>query len=404
MKVLTFTSLWPNQQQPLHGLFVRERMKALAKLCPVKVVAPVPWFIPVKWFGQQYYRYTQVPRYEKQEMSEVLHPRYLVLPKILKWSDGWLMFFSLRQAVKRLRQEFPFDLIDAHWAYPDGYAVSQIARELAVPYTVTVRGNDITVFAQERFRKAFIRRTLMGAQCVICVARSLQELVIALGIPPEKTVVIENGVDPQKFQRIPKDEARRQLQLPQDAQIILSVGHLCERKGFHLLIEAVKTLRAEGENVPALKLLLVGGEASWDAYRDVLIRQITESRLQNLVSLVGPKAPEELKYWYSAADVFCLASSREGCPNVVLESLACGTPVVATAVNGTPDILSSPELGILVERNVESIHRGIVDAFQRTWDQQKIVEHAQQQYSWKKTATKVYAIFEEIVLQSGYVC
>jgi len=396
MNVLTFTYLWPNQMQPLHGLFVRERMKALAKLCPVKVVAPVPWFIPVKWFGQQYYGYTQVPRYEKQDLLEVFHPRYLVLPKILKWSDGWLMFASLRQGIKRLRQEFPFDLIDAHWAYPDGYAVSRIARELAVPYTVTVRGNDITVFARERFRRVFIRRTLMGAQRVICVARSLQELVIALGIPPEKTVVIENGVDPQKFQRIPQDEARRQLQLPQDAQIILSVGHLCERKGFHLLIEAVRILHAEREQVPALKFLIVGGEASWDAYHDALVQQIAEHKLHDLVSLVGPKAPEELKYWYSAADVFCLASSREGCPNVVLESLACGTPVVATAVSGTPDILSSPELGILVERNVASIRRGIVDALKRTWDHQHIVEHARKQYSWEKTAEKTYAIFERI--------
>jgi glycosyltransferase involved in cell wall biosynthesis len=397
MKVLTFSSLWPNPMQPLHGLFVRERIKALAKLCPVKVVAPVPWFIPVKWFGSQYHKYTQVPRHERQEMLEVFHPRHLVLPKIMKWSDGLLMFASLRQGIKRLRQEFPFDVIDAHWAYPDGYAASRIARELAVPYTVTVRGSDMAVFAQERLRRMFIRRTLMEAQRVICVAGSLRELVIALGVQPGKIVVIENGIDPQKFHRIPQGEARHQLKLPQNAQIILSVGHLCELKGFHLLIEAVRMLQIAGKpETPAMKLLIVGGESAWEAYRDVLVKQIAEHKLQDLVVLAGPKPPEELKYWYAAADVFCLASSREGCPNVVLESLACGTPVLATAVGGTPEILSSPELGILVKRNVESIHRGIADVLGRTWDRQLIAEYARMQYSWERTAEKAYTVAEAL--------
>lgn len=170
MKVLTFSSLWPNQMQPLHGLFVSERTKALNSLYSVKVFAPVPWSVPAKWFGQQYYRYTQVLHYEKQEMLEIFHPRYLVLPKIMKWSDGWLMFASLRHSIYRLRQEFPFDLIDAHWAYPDGYAASRIARRTGMPYIITVRGSDLAVFAKESLRGIYIRRALMDAQRVICVA------------------------------------------------------------------------------------------------------------------------------------------------------------------------------------------------------------------------------------------
>jgi teichuronic acid biosynthesis glycosyltransferase TuaC len=399
MNVLTFSSLWPNPVQPLHGLFVRARIRALAELCSLKVVAPVPWFVPVRGLGQRYYGYTQVPLHERQEALTVFHPRYLVLPKIMKWSDGYFMFASLSQTINRLRQEFAFDLIDAHWAYPDGYAASLIARKLRLPFTVTVRGNDMTVFAQDRFRRILIRRALMDAQRVICVARSLQELVIDLGVQRQKTVVIENGIDALTFYPIRRDEARSKLNLPQDIQIIVSIGHLIERKGFHLLIEAVRRLiKTRRPSAPLLKFFIVGGEAAgdWDSYCEVLTRQISEFKLQDLVELVGPKNPDELKYWYSAADVFCLASSREGCPNVVLESLACGIPVVATAVSGTPDIISSPEVGILVERNVDSIQLGISDALNRAWDRDHIAQYAHSRYSWKKTAATVYSVFENI--------
>ena len=395
MKVLTFSSLWPNQMQPLHGLFVRERTKALSSLCSVKVVAPVPWSVPVKWFGQKYYRYTQVLHFEKQEMLEVFHPRHFVLPKIMKWSDGLLMFDSLRHSINRLRKEFPFDLIDAHWAYPDGYAASRIARSLGIPYIITVRGSDLAVFAKERLRGMLIRRALMAAQRVVCVAPSLQKLVIALGIRPEKTIVVENGIDRNKFHPISRDEARHHLRLPRDGKIILSVGHLCELKGFHLLIEVVRKMQlAEQPEPPLLKLLIVGGDAAWDSYRDVLMRQIVKHKLQDLVWLVGPKAPEQLIYWYAAADIFCLASSSEGCPNVVLESLACGTPVVATAVGGIPDILSSAELGVLVERDVESIYRGVSEALCKSWNHQHIADYAGAQYSWEKTAAKIHSVLQ----------
>ncbi len=395
MKVLTFSSLWPNAVQPLHGLFVRERTKALSTLCSVKVVAPVPWFLPIDWFGQKYYRYTRIPAYEKQETLDIFHPRYLVLPKIMKWSDGLLMSASLRNGIACLRQEFPFDLIDAHWAYPDGYAASDIARGMGIPYTLTVRGSDLTAFATSRSRRGFILRALKNAQRVICVAPSLQELVIALGIKPEKTVVIENGIDRNKFHPISQDEARDYLQLPRSDKIILSVGHLGELKGFHLLIEAVRNLQLLMESqTMGLKLLIVGEDSEWDSYREVLVRKIAEYKLQDRVCLVGPKSPEQLHYWYAAADVFCLASSREGCPNVVLESLACGTPVIATAVGAIPEILSSPELGILVERTVDSIHKGISVALEKSWNRKFISQHAHNHYDWDKAAARVHSVFK----------
>ncbi|MDY0093683.1 MAG: glycosyltransferase [Candidatus Vecturithrix sp.] len=397
MNILTFSTLWPNHEQPLHGLFVRERMKIVANRCRLKVMAPVPWFLPVKWFGELYYTYSQVARYEKQDGLEVFHPRYLVLPKIWKVIDGFLMYYSLRHVVRKMRYQFRFDVLDAHWAFPDGYAAGRIASELGVPYTITVRGNDMTVFAQEKWRGEYIRRTLMQAGKVICVARSLQEDVLKLGIPEEKTIVLENGVDPQKFFRINREEARQKLQLSPEAQIILGIGHLSERKGFHLLIDAFEQILNQRERTSQIHLVIVGGPLPWDpSYKDRLLYQIKEKNLSEFVSLVGAKPPEELKYWYSASDLFCLASSREGCPNVILESLACGTPVVATAVSGTPDILSDQNVGILVEQSVENIRQGIMQALEIYWNHETIIAYARKNYSWEIIADRIYDIFKTI--------
>ncbi len=394
MKILTFTTLFPNHRQPFYSLFVRERIKVLAELCDVWVVAPVPWFPPVKFFGERYYNFSQVIKYEKQGDLDVFHPRYVTIPRIFKYLDGFFMFISLFIFIRQMKKDFSFDLIDAHWAYPDGYAAGCLAKRLNVPYTVTVRGSDINVFAKERLRGKLIIRSLMKADRIICVSKALQNNLLKVGIPLEKTEVAENGVDYQKFYPVQKCEARKYLKLPDNGHIILSVGYLHEIKGFHLIIEAMKTLQYE-TNQPIYFFVI--GEDDQSFYKDFMYSKIAENHLQDNVFFAGPKKPEELKYWYSASDIFCLASSREGCPNVVLESLSCGTPVVATKVGGIPEIISDQELGILVERDVENIRKGIRSALQKNWDHNKIAAHARYSYSWEITASKIYKIFKGII-------
>ena len=397
MKILSFTTLWPNPMQPFHGLFNRERIRTLAHYCDLRVVAPISWIASVRMLGQFYYKnYAEISRYEMQGELEIYHPRYFVLPKILKFSDGYLLSTSLRGFLHKLKKEYPFDLIDAYYAYPDGFAAGHLAQALGVPYTISVLGSDITLFGKERFRGALVRRTLFNATRVFCVSESLKAELIPLGVPPDKIDVIENGVDCQKFSPITKDEARRQLHLPSDSRILLSVGHIRELKGFHLLVEAVRRLNERQERGD-VKLLLVGGDYPWEpSYKERLIRQIADHGLQEHIMLVGAKPPEELHLWYSAADVFCLASSREGCPNVILESLACGTPVVATPVGDIPRLIPDKGLGLLVERRVEALHEGLLQALQREWDYTHIVQHAQA-YSWEKTSEKICRIFETIM-------
>lgn len=395
MKVLTFSTLWPNHEQPLFGLFVKERIKALAKLCELRVVAPVPWVPPVNALGERYYRYSRVPSREIQGDLDVYHPRYVTFPKILKSQDGAFMSMSVRGFIRKMHREFPFDIIDAHWAYPDGYAAGSLARELGVPFTVTVRGDDINVFTQDEGRRGKIIHTLRDADRIFAVCADLRDRVIEYGVQPEKVEVIGNGVDSSKFFPVDRGEARQRLGLPTDRKIILSVGHLCRLKGFHLLISVAEAM-ARSRDGRRVMLVIVGGDSETGASSSVLSKQIDDAGLQDTVRLAGPKSPDELAYWYSASDVFCLASSREGWPNVVLESLACGTPVVATRVGGIPEIIRSDRVGFLVERSVESFIQGIKRALDESWDRGYIVQYARQ-FSWENTAKSLYDAFGKII-------
>lgn len=393
LRILTFTTLFPNHRFPLHGLFVKARMEEVARLCELEVVAPVPWF-PAFRFIKSYYPYSQIQREEWMENLHVSHPRFFLLPEVGKILDGFWIFLGAYRTVKKLQARFPFDLIDAHYAYPDGYAGYLLARAFNKPYTVTIRGSDVNLLPQYPLRRQLIRKTLLKADRVIAVCQALKDASIRLGIPKEKITVIPNGVNPSRFFPLNKQEARKMANLPLNRRIILSVGHLCERKGFHLLIDAMKELIKRGEK--DLLLVIVGGNTHEGDFRKYLEERIVRQGLENHVLLAGPKPPDELRVWYSAADLFCLASSREGWPNVCFESLACGVPVIATRVWGTPEVICSPDYGLLVEeRSVEALTAKIEQGLKMEWDPEKMVAYARQ-HSWQGVARKVLEVFESV--------
>ncbi len=393
LKVLTLTTLFPNNRFPLHGLFVQARMEEVAKLCQLEVVSPVPFFPPLR-VNERYYNYSQVAREEWIGGMRVHHPRFFLLPKVGKGLDGLLLFLSIYPAVKRLHQRFSFDLLDVHFAYPDGYAGYLLARALKKPYTVTIRGSDVNLFPQHPVRRRLIHRALSNANRVIAVCQALKDAAVAIDVPADNIVVVPNGVDLAKFFPMNKLEARRAIDLPMDRRIVLSVGHLCERKGFHLLIEAMPTLlRKVGHD---LLLVIVGGNVFEGDFLTYLKDKVAQFGLGNHVLLAGPKPPEELHVWYSAADLFCLASSREGWPNVCFESLACGVPVVATKIWGTPEVICSPDYGLLVdERTPEALAVGIERGLKSEWNPQKMIDYARQN-TWANVAQKVLNVFESV--------
>jgi teichuronic acid biosynthesis glycosyltransferase TuaC len=390
MKILVFTSLYPNNVWPNHGVFIKERMSQFAKLdgCEVKVIAPVPYFpaIKVNWR----WRFSQVARRELRNGIEVYHPRYFLTPKIGMALYGWMIFLSVLPAVRRIQKDFAFDLIDAHYVYPDGFAAVLFGWIFKKPVVVSARGSDINLFKTFPLIRKLLRYVLRKAARVIAVSKALKEAMVQLGIPEEKICGIPNGVDPEKFYPVPKEQARRELGLP-NRRTVLSVGNLTDNKGFDLVIKSFRVL-VDRFHENDVQLAVVGD----GPYRSHLEKMILSLRLEGRVCILGTVSHDKLRLWYSAADVFCLASSREGWPNVLLESLACGTPVVATAVGGIPEIISSDNVGLLSEREESKIAEAIRAALTKSWRSDEIVAYARR-FTWEQTALAVLDVFDSVL-------
>lgn len=394
MKILSITTLFPSRAQPVHAVFVHNRLKHVAELLQdrgeVRVIAPIPYF-PFEQFIPKYADRQQIPRCDQMGKLAVIYPRYLSIPVILKPLDGVFVLLAVWWATRRLRREFAFDLLDAHLAFPDGFAGVFLARLWKKPLTITLRGHDVNVLPNYPVRRRQIQFALNHADRVIAVAEALRRGAIALGADPNKSVTISNGVDLDKFFPVPQVEARERLGLPQNRRIVLSVGRIVENKGYHLIVEALHLLREAEQNCPYL--VIVGGAADEAIYPAKLRETITQLKMGKDVLLAGPQANETLRDWYSAADVYCLASKTEGWPNVLLESLACGTPVVATNTWGTPEIICSNEYGLLVERSAADIATGLQTALATQWDRQRMMDYAAT-HTWHSVAEKVIRNFE----------
>ena len=382
MRILTFTALYPSKVNPHQGVFIHQRVKHLARRFgnSVEVIAPVPYspsWLPVPRWRQ----FSQIPGEEEIDGVRIHHPRYPLLPRISMPAHGMLMYFASLPLVRRLHREKSFDCIDAHFVYPDGFSAVHIGKSLGLPVVVSARGTDINLYSSFRLIRPMLRWTLVNAAGAVAVSADLKNKMIALGIPETKIQVIANGVDTERFQLLDANSARRQLGLPEESAIAVSVGSLIESKGHHLLIAAVAKL---AERIPGLRLYVIGE----GVYRAKLEELVREKQLQERVFLPGNRPNEELSLWFSAANISCLMSSREGWPNVVSEAVACGTPVLATRVGGIPEIITSPELGMFVERNVDSIGAGLEQALAKPWNRDEIARHTRWR-SWDTVAEEV---------------
>ena len=390
MKILVFTNLYPNNIWPNHGVFIKERTTQLTQYegCEIKVIAPVPYFPAINFNWR--WKFSRVARREMRDGIEVYHPRYLLTPKVGMAFYGWMMFFSVLSLVKRIQRDFDFDLIDSHYVYPDGFAAIQLGRFFKKPVVVSARGSDINLYRTFPLIRKLLQYVLRNADGVIAVSRALKQSMVQLGIPERRISSIPNGVDTEKFYPMMKEQARRELGL-QCSKLLLSVGNLTPNKGFDLLIGAFPMV-AEKLDKEHVHLAIVGDGPS----RNELEAMISRLRLDSRVHLVGAVPNAKLRLWYSAADVFCLASAREGWPNVILESLACGTPVVATSVGGLPEIVSSDTLGFLTDRDEVKIAAAICRALKKTWQTDHLVEYARS-HTWEHTASAVLRVFEMVV-------
>ncbi|MGH8547131.1 MAG: glycosyltransferase family 4 protein [Methylococcales bacterium] len=387
LRILTFTTLYPNNIQKRHGIFVEQRVRKLLALggLECRVIAPVPWF---PFHSERFGRYAQFAGIDAQEERfgiPIDHPRYPVIPKIGMTIAPFLLALFAYPAISKLFSEgYDFDLIDAHYYYPDGVAAVLLAKWLNKPLVITARGTDINLVPDYFLPRKIILWAAEKADRSITVCRALKDEMIRLGAEADKIHVFRNGVDLDFFKPVERISIRKKLGI--DRPCLLSVGHLIERKGHHLVIEALQDL-------PDFQLLIAGDGEELRNLKN-LVEKIV---LANRVIFLGALSHPQLGEYYSAVDALVLASSREGWANVLLESMACGTPVVATRIWGTPEVVTSPEAGILIdERTAQSIAAGVRKLMLNPPSREMTREYAEN-FSWESSVRGIEKTFRAVL-------
>ncbi len=387
LRVLTFTTLFPNAERPNHGVFVENRLRQTIARHDMRatVLAPVPFF-PFRsdMFGD-YARFARVPQREERHGITVYHPRYFLLPKIGMTTAARFLY---RGAVAACRQlgfnKSTIDVIDAHYFYPDGVAAAWLAETLDLPFVITARGTDLNVLPQF----ASVRRQIVWAAgeaaALITVSGALRERLLSLGVDGRKAAVLRNGVDLDLFKPVDRDAARKRFSA--DKFTIVSVGNLVPLKGHDLTIEAMTAL-------PDCQLLIAGG----GPLRESLEQRAAALGVADRVKLLGEVPHADLAQLYSAADAFVLMSEREGWANVLLESMACGTPVLATRVGGNAEIVTQPTAGALLpERSAAALVEAVRAFRQRHADRASVRRHAED-FGWRAVAAGNFALLKAAV-------
>lgn len=386
LRVLVFSTVFPNPAQPLHGTFVFERTRALAQHADLRVIAPVAWYRQHRHHGAD--GRTQPP-------LPVEHPTFWYVPRIFAPLRGVCLAVSALPTIRRLRREFDFDLIDAHFAYPDGFAAILLGRWFRRPVCITLRGTIIMQSATTTGRRLAdwaIRR----AERIIAVSGNLATRAREGGVAGERIATIPNGVDSARFRPLDRAAARRQLSLVADGPLLLCVGHVSPRKGFHRVI---RTLPRIIERYPDVRLAIVGGRGG-ESDNGAALRALTESLgLEDRIVFAGTQPPDLVATWFGAADLFVHASDFEGCPNVVMEAMACGRPIVATRVGETARMV--PDFaGVLIDDPDDdaALAEAVSLALARTWIHEDIRAHVLMR-SWNEVAREVLAEWQRAVDQ-----
>lgn len=390
IRTLLFSTLYPSEVRPIHGIFVETRLRELVNSGQVesRVIAPVPWFpFTGARFGD-YGKFAATPRVAQRNGIEVHHPRYFLPPKVgMNIAPYTLAMAALPIARQLIRDGFDFDLIDAHYYYPDGVAAGILAHKLGKPFVVTARGTDLNLIPQYARPRRLILQTTEAAAASIGVCKALMDTLAELGADPTKLHVFRNGVDLERFTPEPRNMARARLGLPQERRQLLSVGHLIERKGHHLTIEALSLLPED------IELTIIGTGPEQTALKTLASQLGVTPR----VRFAGQIPQTELKWWYSAADILLLGSSREGWANVLLESMACGTPVVASNIWGTPEVVSTPDAGRLMQARTAAAMAASVNELFATYPARENVRHHAEGFSWTQTTEDQLRLFRSML-------
>ncbi|WP_244151875.1 glycosyltransferase [Malonomonas rubra] len=319
----------------------------------------------------------------------VHRPGFFYLPGMLKNSDAWFYARGLKRWLQQYCENTRPDLLDAHFIWPDGVGVALLAKELGIPYTITLRGK-IYECLKVPSQAHQCAEALKGAAAVISVSSRMADEALRLGAPKDRLHVISNGVNLEHFAPRDKQECRAQLGLPADRRLIVTVAHLGHRKGHHEMIAALAGLPED------VQLVIVGGAAQGGS-AEQLTGIARDNGVEDRLILPGPQPYARIPLYFSAADVSVLASYREGCPNAVLEALASGTPVVATDVGAVPDILPESVGRIVPPEQVEPLREAVADVLEKSWITEQVIADSGVR-SWEQVGEEVQKVFQNLLI------
>lgn len=387
MRILLFSTLFPHRGEPTLGIFVENRLKNLLaqeKDISATVIAPVPWF-PFK--GKIFGAYGRAARAETMETRDgltIYHPRYLVIPKIGMLLTPFFLYWSAWRCLRRLKQQGnKFDLIDAHYLYPDAVSAARLAGKAGLPFVATARGSDVTqIGTMPKPRKRIVAAVNQAAHA-ITVSENLRRDLISMGIAASHISTLRNGVDLVRFHETERALGRRDVTTK---HVLLFAGWLIPRKRLDIVLEVTAKL-------PEVTTVIVGDGPLMAECRARTTRLGIESR----VVFAGQQQPTEMPKFFSMADVLLLPSDREGWANVLLEAMACGTPVVSRAIGGAPDLIKSDVAGRVVDSDQpEVIARAVKEVLDQPPARSRVRDYAAR-YDWVETSSAQRKIFSTAI-------
>lgn len=382
LRVLAITKIFPNAAEPLSAPFNRQQFAALATRCRLDVMGTIPWFpgagLLGKWSTAG--KLASVPRHETIEGMAVHHPRTLFVPRLAHVTWGPLYAASIAPALLPYRNRV--DVVLGSWAYPDGFAAVIAARLLGVPCVVKLHGSDINLIAKLPGPRRMLAWALPRATRVVAVSRALADEVVELGVPRDRISIVMNGVDAELFHPRDRAAARAELGLPA-GPLALYVGNLKAEKG---VLDLATAWTQVARALPVATLAIVGGGPAAEALAAAVAPH------GERVRLIGPQPLPRIPTWMAACDALVLPSHAEGTPNVVLEALASGRRVVATAVGGIPDLITRTELGELVPpSDPDALAKAIVRTLPTSYDPASVAALGARG-GWEASAAALYEV------------
>jgi len=397
MHILIISEFFLNSERPYDGTFVWEQAIRLARRASVTIVHGVNDFPFLHRYDEFRININQIPLHEYREGIHIYRPRYRILPLVGKYFTPYLMLLRLYKNFFHNKRSI--DIIHAHWAYRAGYLAACLGRLSKTKVVITAQGSDINIWADKQIGEFYLQRrrilsALNKADLVIPLSNDLATKISRFGVPTSRIRIIGQGIAAERFKPIDQLICRKKLGLPLDHKIILCVANLLPIKGLNYLLSAYSDVKKEFEN----SLLILVGDGP---LRSELIGIAHKLGFEQNLRMVGNQPHQLIPLWMNAADLLVLPSLNEGFGAVVLESLACGTPVVATRVGGIPDALGPETNGILVDKgDSKALANAIIFGLKRKWNKEKLVEYARQ-FTWEFIADRLYQEYQSLLNSYG---